>query len=279
MGNNPVMMVDPDGEFAFLIPVAAAVVGGGLNLWSNFDKVKDFKTGIAYFGSGALGGLLSVTATPLTGGSVTSALNIGIDAATGNLPDFNNPLDVLKYTGLKALEGLSAGQSGNLVKGIAGGLGKIGWIQYGQAAPGGITKIGALSYSAPEFTVGITKVPLAEAGKAGARQALGFIDDAAKGGTKLISQFSTRTIDDAVSYAMKNKVTHVFGKAAHNLDPLVTKLGGQENTFRAVLNAANGKLPSSGVFNNISVNVGGYNVMIRGSVVNGVPKIGTMFIP
>ncbi|MBK7635484.1 MAG: hypothetical protein IPJ13_15335 [Saprospiraceae bacterium] len=95
----------------------------------------------------------------------------------------------------------------------------------------------------------------------------------------MISQFSSSTIDDAVAYAMKNKVTHVFGKAAHNLDPLVAKLGGQENTFRAVLNAANGKLPSSGVFNNIPVNVGGYNVMIRGSVVNGVPKIGTMFIP
>jgi hypothetical protein len=102
---------------------------------------------------------------------------------------------------------------------------------------------------------------------------------AAKGGMKLISQFSSSTIDDAVAYAMKNKVTHVFGKAAHNLDPLVTKLGGQENTFRAVLSGLNGKLPSSGVFNNISVNVGGYNVMVRGSVVNGVPKIGTMFIP
>lgn len=109
--------------------------------------------------------------------------------------------------------------------------------------------------------------------------AISIIGVAAKTSTKMISQFSSSTIDDAVAYAMKNKVTHVFGKAAHNLDPLVAKLGGQENTFRAVLNAANGKLPSSGVFNNIPVNVGGYNVMIRGSVVNGVPKIGTMFIP
>ncbi|MBK7635491.1 MAG: hypothetical protein IPJ13_15370 [Saprospiraceae bacterium] len=57
---------------------------------------------------------------------------------------------------------------------------------------------------------------------------------AAKTSTKMISQFSSSTIDDAVAYAMKNKVTHVFGKAAHNLDPLVTKIGGQENTFRAV---------------------------------------------
>ena len=101
---------------------------------------------------------------------------------------------------------------------------------------------------------------------------------AAKGGTNLISQFSTSTIDDAVGYAMKNKVTHVFGKAAHNLDPLVTQLGGHENTFRAVLNAANGRLPSSGMFKDVMVNVLGHDVYLRGSVINGVPKIGTMFI-
>lgn len=108
---------------------------------------------------------------------------------------------------------------------------------------------------------------------------IGVVGGAAKGSTKLISHFSTRSIDDAVAYEMKNKVTHVFGKAAHNLDPLVTKLGGQENTVRAVLNAANGKLPSSGVFNNIPVNVGGSTVFIRGNVINGVPRLGTMFIP
>jgi hypothetical protein len=67
-----------------------------------------------------------------------------------------------------------------------------------------------------------------------------------------------------------NKIAHLFA-GKHNLGGVVTKLGGQENTVRAVLNAANGKLPSSGVFNNIPVNVGGQNILIRGSVVNGVP--------
>lgn len=90
---------------------------------------------------------------------------------------------------------------------------------------------------------------------------------------------SNSAIDNAVDYAMKNKVTHVFGKTEHNLDPLVKELGGQEETFRAVLNAANGRLPANGVFNNTSVNINGYDVIIRGSVVNGIPKIGTMFIP
>ena len=56
------------------------------------------------------------------------------------------------------------------------------------------------------------------------------------------------------------------------------KLVGQENTFRAVLNAANGKLPASGVFNNIPVNVGGQTIFLRGNVIDGIPRLGTMFI-
>lgn len=102
---------------------------------------------------------------------------------------------------------------------------------------------------------------------------------AARSSTKLISQFSTRTIDDAVSWASRpEKLTHLFDPK-HNLGPLVNQLGGQQNTLRAVLNAANGRLPASGVFNNIPVNVGGQTIFIRGSVHNGIPKLGTMFIP
>jgi len=59
----------------------------------------------------------------------------------------------------------------------------------------------------------------------------------------------------------------------------VNKLGGEENTVRAVLNAANGKLPSSGVFKDVVVKVAGQNVFVRGNVIDGIPRIGTMFIP
>jgi len=75
-----------------------------------------------------------------------------------------------------------------------------------------------------------------------------------------------------------NKLNHLF-PAKHNLGPLVNKMGGLENTIRAVLNAANNKLPVSGVFNNISVNVAEQTVFIRGNVINGVPHLGTIFIP
>ncbi|MCB2089970.1 MAG: hypothetical protein KDF58_00885 [Alphaproteobacteria bacterium] len=105
------------------------------------------------------------------------------------------------------------------------------------------------------------------------------VSRAVKSSTKLISQFSTSTIDEAVGLVMKNSndVKHIFA-AKHNLGPLVNKLGGQENTIRTVLNAANGKLPASGVFNNIPVNVGGQTIFLRGNVINGVPRICTMFI-
>lgn len=113
----------------------------------------------------------------------------------------------------------------------------------------------------------------------GVRWAGTFAGAAAEGGAKLLTQFSKSTIDDAVSLVMKdpNKVKHLF-PAKHNLSSLVHKLGGQQNTVRSVLNAANGKLPASGIFKNIPVSVGGQTVFIRGNIVNDIPRLGTMFI-
>ncbi|WP_199321095.1 eCIS core domain-containing protein, partial [Aphanizomenon flos-aquae] len=100
-----------------------------------------------------------------------------------------------------------------------------------------------------------------------------------KGKIKLLTQFSESTIDKAVDLVVKdgNKLIHLF-PSKHNLKPLVSKLGGKEKTIRAVLNAANGKLPISGIFKDIPVNVAGVTVLIRGNVIDGVPRLGTMFI-
>jgi hypothetical protein len=97
--------------------------------------------------------------------------------------------------------------------------------------------------------------------------------------TKGISQFSGSTIDEAVELVMNdpNKLNHIFSDK-HNLDPLATSLGGKENTIRAVLNAANGNLPANGIYD-IPVNVNGQTVFIRGNVMGGIPRIGTMYIP
>lgn len=96
---------------------------------------------------------------------------------------------------------------------------------------------------------------------------------------KLLTQFSTRTIDYAVSIVMKdpNKINHLFA-SKHNLSGLIKKFGGKENTLRNILEAANGKLPANGIFNDIPINIGGKTVFLRGNVINGVPRIGTMYI-
>jgi len=98
--------------------------------------------------------------------------------------------------------------------------------------------------------------------------------------TRLLSQFSGGTIEAAVRWVMDNpsKVVHLFGNAEHDLGPLVAKLGGEENAVRAVLSALNGKLPSVGRFEE-TVSVGGQAVHVSGSVVNGIPKIGTLYVP
>ena len=106
------------------------------------------------------------------------------------------------------------------------------------------------------------------------------LQQAVQKGGNILSQFSTSTIEKAVGMVMQdgNKINHIFA-SKHNLDGLVNKLGGQENTVKAVLNSLNGKIPSSGVFNNVSVSIEGQTVVVRGSVVDGIPRIGTMYTP
>ncbi len=100
-----------------------------------------------------------------------------------------------------------------------------------------------------------------------------------KKSTKLLAQFTSKTIDDATTYAMRtqNNIDHIFA-AKHKLGPLVNKLGGQKNTIRSALNAGNGMFPANGLFK-FPVNIGGQNVWIKGTVGAGMPKLGTMWIP
>lgn len=96
------------------------------------------------------------------------------------------------------------------------------------------------------------------------------------------SAFSKDAIAKGVDYVMSNpsKVKHIFGNARHNFLPLVTQMGGNgkviESTIRLLVSS--GKLPVSGGFQ-ISIKMAGYNVTVRGIVQDGIPKIGTMFIP
>jgi hypothetical protein len=72
--NNPLSYTDPDGEWIHL--VIGALIGGTINVLTNFDNIDNFGQGLAYFGIGAAAGALGagvgmgVTAT-LTGGAAT----------------------------------------------------------------------------------------------------------------------------------------------------------------------------------------------------------------
>jgi RHS repeat-associated protein len=76
-----------------------------------------------------------------------------------------------------------------------------------------------------------------------------------------------------------NKLHHIFGKASHNLDDVVSATGSKEATFRAMQTGVQaladaGKL--SGRFEAV-VRVGGYDVTVTGRVVDGIARIGTAF--
>src|SRR5207249_914718 len=65
-----------------------------------------------------------------------------------------------------------------------------------------------------------------------------------------------------------NKLNHIFGKAEHNLGPLVERLGSQEAVFTAVQDATQAAVKSgdlTGVFET-TVSVAGQNVVVRGNV-------------
>ncbi|MCL2726618.1 MAG: hypothetical protein FWD69_19535, partial [Polyangiaceae bacterium] len=78
-----------------------------------------------------------------------------------------------------------------------------------------------------------------------------------------------------------NRLNHIFGKATHNLGPLVQEFGSQEATFAAVENATQAAINAQGLTGifETTVSVAGQNVVVRGNVMDGIVRIGTFFIP
>ena len=81
-----------------------------------------------------------------------------------------------------------------------------------------------------------------------------------------------------------NKLHHVFDNAGHNLDDFLNGFGGNQPTaFEAVRDATQAVIDAagqtSGLIDDIIVNVGGTDVTVRGVVIDGVVRIGTFFIP
>ena len=87
MGNNPVMGVDPDGKWAIVDDLAAALIGGVINLGSNIIQGnisgnfwEVLGQGAAAFGAGAASGTLSLygPAGWIAGGAILGATNAGL---------------------------------------------------------------------------------------------------------------------------------------------------------------------------------------------------------
>jgi hypothetical protein len=78
------------------------------------------------------------------------------------------------------------------------------------------------------------------------------------------------------------KLNHIFGNARHGFDEFLRGFGGdQSKAFGAIQNAAQQEITAqgiTGVFER-AVTVGGSQITVRGTVLDGVVKIGTAFIP
>ena len=82
-----------------------------------------------------------------------------------------------------------------------------------------------------------------------------------------------------------NDYNHIFGNPDHNLEPFLAYYGGNQSAaYGAVLDVAQSYVTSNGImgiidrYNQITVNVCGFYITVRGNVINGVLRIGTFFI-
>jgi RHS repeat-associated protein len=83
----------------------------------------------------------------------------------------------------------------------------------------------------------------------------------------------------AKTLSIENDIVHILA-SKHNLSLLLPKAGSEANIIRRLYLSLGqtGGLPTSGFFQKV-INIYGYDVTIRGAVVNGIPRISTAFIP
>lgn len=127
--NNPLSYVDPDGETPVML--IGAIVGGGINVFNNWDKIsKDPWSSLGYFASGALGGALAtVPGMQTLAGTITAAGNIATDIAFGNAPDIRKPMDALIYLGNQALNAMDVAGAGKIAQSAFDFALSNGWKQ------------------------------------------------------------------------------------------------------------------------------------------------------
>ena len=78
----------------------------------------------------------------------------------------------------------------------------------------------------------------------------------------------------------ENKLVHVIDPAKHGFGNLVQAAGGRSEAMKMIVDSLGDAddLPQVGRFE-VARTIGGEQVTIRGAMVNGIPRLGTAFIP
>lgn len=134
MGNNPAMYSDPDGDF--IAQLVGGVVGAGLNVWNNWDKI--LANPVSAFGYAGTGAVAGVVAT-LPGGigasrAILAGGNVATDIASGNMPNFSNFGEAATYAAGTAMDAFSTA-------GASKALGKLAQQSLKQATKQGVKEI------------------------------------------------------------------------------------------------------------------------------------------
>ena len=155
MGNNWVVVTDPNGHFIVLAIVAAAVVNGLVNVASQALKgdVHNLSQGFEYFGVGALAGAAFITGGPALAGGIQVVGNKAVQYLNGQWSpnDIHSAGDVANlaldvWTDYMTPElGANLGQAlfkqaGWLTTLSGGGyptetMSRAGWMEVGRSAP------------------------------------------------------------------------------------------------------------------------------------------------
>jgi RHS repeat-associated protein len=101
-----------------------------------------------------------------------------------------------------------------------------------------------------------------------------------------VNAVSARVVNNVSSKALSNvnsnTLNHIFGKPGHNLGNFLNKFGGNQiKAYDAIMLATQKQIAKnqiSGVFQQV-VRVKGFDITVRGNVIDKIVKIGTAFIP
>ena len=95
-----------------------------------------------------------------------------------------------------------------------------------------------------------------------------------------VEPMSEELAERALAESLKPQVVdHIMHKPRHQLNFLQNKFGTEEKTVEAITRSLGNDLPAEGERFEMVRQIEGYDVTIRGRVVNGTPRIGTAFIP